>query len=107
MKTSVSIRLWLMLLCVWYLAACNRQDNDPAAPQSLTSSNITMPDRNAPGETVLPDAAATVYVCKSSGAKKYHLNQNCHGLKRCKHEVVEMKVKDAEGRGLGLCGYED
>lgn len=52
-------------------------------------------------------ASAKVYVCQSAGAKKYHLKENCGGLKRCTHTIVTMTVKEAEGMGLGLCGYED
>ena len=53
------------------------------------------------------DPATKVYVCKSTGAKKYHFNESCRGLKQCTHEVVTMTVKEAERKGLGLCGWED
>lgn len=53
------------------------------------------------------DPATKVFVCKSTGAKKYHFKESCGGLKQCTHQVVTMTVKEAEGKGLGLCGWED
>lgn len=105
-KTPILSRLWLMLLWLCVLTGCRQQESYvPDTKQSFTSSNNTRPDSY---DTVtVADEVTMVFVCKSSGAKKYHLDQNCHGLKRCKHEVVEMKVKDAENIGLGMCGYED
>ena len=72
--------------------------------ESFTASNNEQSLNDTTAITV--DETALVFVCKSAGAKKYHSDGNCHGLKRCKHEIVEMSVKDAENRGLALCGYE-
>ncbi len=49
----------------------------------------------------------TVYVCMSKGATRYHLNKECHGLKRCKHKIESTTVKKAVGKGLTLCKFED
>lgn len=48
-----------------------------------------------------------VFVCGSSGSKKYHLKENCRGLSSCKQEVVKTTLKKAQGYGLTLCGWED
>ena len=48
-----------------------------------------------------------VYICGSSGAKKYHYKNNCRGLSACKHEIVKTTKKNAESLGLSLCGWED
>ncbi len=48
-----------------------------------------------------------VYICGSKGAKKYHYNENCRGLSACSHGVVKTSLKQAQGYGLTLCGWED
>lgn len=48
-----------------------------------------------------------VFICGSTGAKKYHYNENCRGLRSCSHEVVKTSLKQAQGLGLTLCGWED
>ncbi|MDR7212651.1 hypothetical protein [Flavobacterium piscis] len=48
-----------------------------------------------------------VYICGIKGAKKYHLNESCRGFGACKHEIVKVSLKEAEGYGLTLCGWED
>lgn len=51
--------------------------------------------------------AVDVYICNSKGAKKYHLKEFCRGLSACKHEVIKVTLKEAQAKGLGLCGWED
>lgn len=48
-----------------------------------------------------------VYICGATGAKKYHYNANCRGLNSCSHGVVKKSLKQAQGFGLTLCGWED
>ncbi|GAA3749660.1 MULTISPECIES: hypothetical protein [Flavobacterium] len=48
-----------------------------------------------------------VFICGPSGAKKYHYNENCRGLSSCSHGVVKTSLKQAQGLGLTLCGWED
>ncbi|WP_286970016.1 hypothetical protein [Flavobacterium sp. UBA4854] len=48
-----------------------------------------------------------VFICGSSGAKKYHYKENCRGLSSCSHGVVKTSLKQAQGLGLTLCGWED
>lgn len=57
------------------------------------------------GVEVTPDIL--VYLCDNGTTKVYHLKEDCCGLKRCEHEVLVMREKDAKARGLRLCGYED
>ncbi|NWL00617.1 hypothetical protein DM790_07290 [Flavobacterium collinsii] len=49
----------------------------------------------------------TVYICGSAGAKKYHYNENCRGLRSCRSEIVKTSLKQAKGLGLSICGWED
>lgn len=49
----------------------------------------------------------SVYICGSTGAKKYHFSQNCRGLSSCSHGTVKTSLKQAKGLGLTLCGWED
>ena len=48
-----------------------------------------------------------VFICGSTGAKKYHYKETCRGLSSCKHEIVKTSLKKAQGFGLSLCGWED
>lgn len=48
-----------------------------------------------------------VYVCNSAGAKRYHLDKDCRGLKNCKSEIKEVTLGEAKKDGKTLCGYED
>lgn len=48
-----------------------------------------------------------VYLCDSSGGKKYHYSKNCRGLSNCKHEIIKVSLKKALTLGKTLCGYED
>lgn len=49
----------------------------------------------------------TVYICNSSGAKKYHLKENCKGLSTCQHKILKMTLEKAKADGKTLCGWED
>ncbi|GEP52676.1 hypothetical protein FNO01nite_33480 [Flavobacterium noncentrifugens] len=57
-------------------------------------------------EIVIADGAV-VYLCKSAGAKCYHLKRDCRGLKRCRHMVEESDKETAENIGLTMCSYEN
>ena len=48
-----------------------------------------------------------VYICNSTGAKKYHYKKNCRGLSNCKKEIKEISLEAAKDRGRTLCGWED
>lgn len=47
-----------------------------------------------------------VYVCKSRGAKRYHLKANCRGLSNCTYEVIQMTREEAEKQGKTRCKWE-
>jgi hypothetical protein len=49
----------------------------------------------------------TVYICDSPYGKKYHLVNNCRGLSRCTHRIIEIKFEDAKKRKMELCKFED
>ncbi|MHC0447517.1 hypothetical protein ACWA1F_19060 [Flavobacterium sp. 3-218] len=49
----------------------------------------------------------SVYICGPTGAKRYHYKETCRGLSSCSHEIVKTSLKQAQGLGLTLCGWED
>lgn len=49
----------------------------------------------------------SVYICGNTGAKKYHIKETCRGLSSCRSETVKTSLKQAQGLGLTLCGWED
>ncbi|PQA92805.1 hypothetical protein B0A70_10495 [Chryseobacterium piscicola] len=48
-----------------------------------------------------------VYLCDSTGGKKYHYSKDCRGLSSCKHEIIKVSLKKAQTLGKTLCGWED
>lgn len=54
-----------------------------------------------------PLQTKVVYVCGSTGAKKYHLKETCRGLSSCSHEITKIPLSKAQSYGLTLCGWED
>jgi len=107
MKRTIWRSKALILLWLCGMAACQEKtENLPVQIPALSTSNMLMPvmNSNVAENSVADDAV--VYVCKSAGAKRYHFNSNCRGLKRCKHKVEQSSVSDAENIGLTMCGYE-
>ncbi|WP_072032210.1 hypothetical protein [Crocinitomix catalasitica] len=51
---------------------------------------------------------ATVYICYSTTATKYHFTKNCRGLSACTHDIKIVTLQDAKGKyERTLCGWED
>jgi 5-bromo-4-chloroindolyl phosphate hydrolysis protein len=50
---------------------------------------------------------ASVYICDSPTAKKYHLKNDCRGLSRCTHRIIEITLEEAKKRKFELCKFED
>ncbi len=50
---------------------------------------------------------SSVFICGTTGANKYHYKENCRGLSSCSHGIVKKTLKQAQGLGLTLCGWED
>ena len=48
-----------------------------------------------------------VYLCNSSGGKKYHYVKNCRGLSNCKAQIIKVTIQKAQTLGKDLCGWED
>ena len=96
MKTTIFVRMALWSLCVYIFLACG-QPLEHA--QSFTSSKTAQSSAKTNEIEPIETTGATVYVCNSSGAKKYHYKETCRGLIPCKHEVITMKIEDAEKRG--------
>lgn len=46
---------------------------------------------------------STVYVCTGGYAKRYHATEHCRGLMRCRGDVVEMSIEEAEESGKTSC----
>lgn len=53
------------------------------------------------------NVAEEVYICNSKNAKKYHLTENCQGLRNCKSETIKITLAKAKDQGKTLCGFED
>jgi hypothetical protein len=98
------LQLFLAVALLFFSACKNIESASPANTQKLTSiPSATVQDTVNENPV---DTAANVWICKSAGAKRYHLNRNCGGLGRCKHTVEEMSVTDAEAVGLTKCSYK-
>ena len=48
-----------------------------------------------------------VYICDSPTAKKYHLRNDCKGLSRCTHRIIEVTLEEAKKRKFEPCKFED
>jgi hypothetical protein len=53
-----------------------------------------------------PPNKTVVYVCDSTNPKKYHLKNDCRGLSRCTHHIIEITLDVAKKRKLELCKIE-
>lgn len=54
------------------------------------------------------EAETMVYLCNSNTAKKYHYTENCRGLEKCTHSIIQVSLADAKSKyGRSLCGWED
>jgi hypothetical protein len=56
--------------------------------------------------TVHPAPKTTVYYCDSPTGKKYHLRNDCRGLNRCTHRILEATLEEAKKKRLEICGFE-
>lgn len=101
-----------LLVLLLLLSGC-KSETAPEPLQQAGSIKLSANEKPAATTTVTPNTSKTlsanntVYICASSSAAKYHLKADCRGLKRCKHTIQTVTLDHAEGRGLGLCGYED
>ena len=106
-NASFLIHLGLVLLCICGMAGCTGNAQSPQTSDNIAQAVPQSFAEMAPHDSTETNTSSTVYICKSKGAKKYHYKETCRGLNNCKHEVVKIEKKDAENRGLGLCGWED
>lgn len=100
-------RLFLLSLLVLTAVSC-RYDAPPAS-EPVPATHYVRAKENvaAEPETPVGDADGQVWICQSAGAKRYHYDANCRGLKRCTHSISRTTVDYAERVGLTLCKYED
>jgi 5-bromo-4-chloroindolyl phosphate hydrolysis protein len=49
---------------------------------------------------------ATVYICDSKNATKYHYSPTCRGLANCSYKIVKITLEEAKKRGKTLCKWE-
>lgn len=113
MKKKITLLAGLVLLGLLCLIRCQNPvanaavpQNPDAASQTLLAFADTVQPAAVTPETETGIAAAEVWICKSSGATRYHYNEGCGGLKRCTHIVEKTSVKEAEAVGLTACGYK-
>ncbi|WP_300603888.1 hypothetical protein [Niabella sp.] len=50
---------------------------------------------------------ATVYICDSKTASRYHYNKDCRGLKNCNYRIIKTTIDSAEKRNRTLCRWEE
>lgn len=53
------------------------------------------------------ESQTSVYLCDSSGGKKYHFDKGCRGLSNCQHEIKKVTLEEAKKLGKTICGWED
>jgi hypothetical protein len=51
--------------------------------------------------------SATVYICGSPNAKKYHLKSICKGLSNCTYRIKKTTLTAAKQSGKTICLWED
>lgn len=107
MKVKAMLRLGFLCGIVLLALGGKQYTAIPKATSKTELSGIAPLPFMAESQKEATVPAASVYVCKSAGAKKYHYKNTCRGLSNCKHEIVKMEKGAAENRGLGLCGWED
>ncbi len=49
------------------------------------------------------DSDSKVWVCTGGSARRYHADQDCKGLSRCKGAVEEISLQEAESMGRTPC----
>ncbi|MDX5326878.1 MAG: hypothetical protein LPK80_11535, partial [Bacteroidota bacterium] len=54
-----------------------------------------------------PTLLTDVYICKGPQSKRYHLDQNCRGLRNCSTRVYKVSLEEAQRMKRTLCGFED
>lgn len=98
----------LLGLCIG-CASC--KETPTATPTTHEKSRTHTTTTSEPITSSEPTASTaeepTVWVCQSSGATRYHLDRNCHGLRRCGETIEKTTATAAEKIGLTLCKYED
>jgi hypothetical protein len=48
----------------------------------------------------------SVYICDSTGAKKYHISSRCRGLNNCQSKILKTTLQVAKNKKRTLCGWE-
>jgi hypothetical protein len=110
MKNKTLLHMGLLLLYVAIATCCkSNTDHVPQTTQTFISPETSLSQNEVPKQTTTAKivAGSEVYVCKSSGAKRYHLSKACKGLGRCSHTIEKTTKKEAEAMGLTLCKWED
>lgn len=44
-----------------------------------------------------------VYVCVSNSARRYHVDPDCKGLRRCSYKIIATTVEEAQDNGRTPC----
>jgi hypothetical protein len=102
-----SINILLMGLLFLCLSGCKEETTENAMSRQMMMSTNVLPAQNGYAENTVMGGPTDVYICKSPGASRYHYNENCSGLKRCKHTIEKTTIKKAEATGLTMCKLED
>lgn len=93
----------LLLLCV---ISCKNVVEERPTPYQMEFATSAAREEIRSNDTI-DHISDEVYVCQSATAKRYHRNENCRGIKQCKHSIERTTVKRAEAVGLTICKFED
>lgn len=82
------IKLLLAVLLLAVLAACSHSD------EKTKHERIDI-------STVSPDDS--VWICTSSGAKRFHASDTCKGLSNCGEDIIRITRDEAEFENRTFC----
>ena len=104
--TATPWRVMLLLYLAICLSCKGRTESAPTPENFTATETVQSTDYTEPQGATMMRADQTVYICVSKGAKRYHPDKSCSGLRHCTHEIRKTTVKDAESIGLTLCHLE-
>lgn len=105
-----SIRCLMVLILFWFsgMVGCQEKTENLSIPNPvLSTSDMMIPLRSNTRTEISVTHETVVFVCESSGAKRYHFKSTCRGLKRCSNKIQQLSIINAENIGLTICGYEN
>ena len=91
-KEDIAFRKMRNLVCILLLvmsvASCSRDDSKPRH-ERIDIATVAMSD--------------TVWVCTSSGAKRFHASDTCGGIRSCGETILQVTREEAERSRRTYC----